>query len=166
MYKNDNANKYLARFEDIYGTDLDGNPVYLDAESSISEYIASNNVNGQNSNNMFVGAFFYPDIEGRQEILTKGGYNDFYEIAAGKSVSLSVTFEYFIDGEDTTKITKGQIVVIFPEFMALLLLLFMLFSLCYCYRFTLLLLSFHSVIVIIHAVFWLCIATFLTSKYY
>lgn len=107
IYKNDRSNNYLARFEDIYGLDLDGNPVYLDAESSISEYIASNEVYGQNTNNMFVGAFFYPDIEGRQEILTKGGYNDFYEIAAGKSVSLSVTFEYFIDGEDTTKLTKA-----------------------------------------------------------
>ena len=102
------SNNYLVRFEDICGINKKGNVVYLDDETSIAEFVASNNVNGMStSTGTFMGAFLYPDIEGRSTVLTKGGPNDFMEIEVGKSVSIPVTFEYYVDGEEITEITKG-----------------------------------------------------------
>ena len=99
---------YLNRFEDISGLNKDGNEIFLDSETSISEFIANNNVNGVNpAVNTFIGAFLYPDITGRSTLLTSGGYNSYIEIEVGKSVSIPIVFEYYIDGEVLKKITKG-----------------------------------------------------------
>ena len=107
MYENNLSNNYLNRFEDIVGI-KDGNAVYLDSETSISEFITNNIVNGVNpSTNTFIGAFLYPDITGRTSILTNGGENDFIEIEVGKSISIPIVFEYYIDGENIRSITKG-----------------------------------------------------------
>jgi len=108
LYENTLANNYLNRFEDISGLNKDGNEIFLDNESSISEFIANNSVNGVNPVlNTFVGAFLYPDITGRSSILTEGGYNSYIEIEVGKSISVPVVFEYYIDGESIKSITKG-----------------------------------------------------------
>ena len=108
MYENGLSNNYLNRFEDIVGISKDGNAVYLDSEYSISEFITNNIVAGVNpSTNTFVGAFLYPDITGRSSILTDGGYNSYIEIEVGKSISVPIIFEYYIDGETIKTITKG-----------------------------------------------------------
>ena len=101
-------NNYLTRFEDICGIDNKGKVIYLDKDTSIQEFIANNQVAGINSSTgLFVGGFLFPNIEGRSSILTKGGYNDYIEIQVGDSVSVPIMFEYFIDGEIITKITKA-----------------------------------------------------------
>lgn len=107
IYKKDTTNNYLGRFEDICGVDKDNKIVYLDYEASMSQFIANNSVSGVGSNGMFVGAFLFPDLESRNDILTTGGYADFVEIPTSKSLSIPVTFEYYIDGEETSKITKA-----------------------------------------------------------
>lgn len=108
LYEKSLANNYLNRFEDISGLNKDGNEIFLDSETSISEFIANNNVNGVNpAVNTFIGAFLYPDITGRNTLLTSGGYNSYIEIEVGKSVSIPIVFEYYIDGEVLKKITKG-----------------------------------------------------------
>ena len=108
MYDNNLSNNYLNRFEDIAALNRDGNVIYLDAETSLSEFIATNNVNGINpSTNTFIGAFLYPDITGRSSILTEGGYNSSIEIEVGKSISVPIMLEYYIDGENVKQITKA-----------------------------------------------------------
>lgn len=108
LYEKSLSNNYLNRFEDISGLNKDGNEIYLDSETSISEFIMNNNVSGLNpAVNTFIGAFLYPDITGRSSILTSGGYNAYIEIEVGKSISVPITFEYYIDGEVLKKITKG-----------------------------------------------------------
>lgn len=107
-YKKDKTNNYVPRFEDICATDEDGNVVYLDYETSMSEFIANNVVEGLTTGTgTFIGAFLYPDIKGRSTILTNGSYNGFVELGVGKSISIPIMFEYYIDGETITKITKG-----------------------------------------------------------
>ena len=108
MYENNLSNNYLNRFEDISALNRDGNVIYLDAETSLSEFIAQNNVNGINpETNTFIGAFLYPDITGRSSILTEGGYNSSIEIEVGKSISVPIMMEYYIDGEHLNQITKA-----------------------------------------------------------
>jgi hypothetical protein len=108
LYENGLSNNYLNRFEDISGLNKDGNEIWLDSETSISEFIADNHVNGVNpAINTFVGAFLYPDITGRKTLLTDGGYNSYIEVEVGKSISIPITFEFYIDGETIKNITKG-----------------------------------------------------------
>jgi hypothetical protein len=108
MYEQTLANNYLNRFEDIAGINLDGKLVMLDAESSLSEFIANNTVNGVNpATNTFIGAFLYPDITGRNTILTNGNYNGYVEVEVGKSISVPIVFEYYLDNETVNNITKG-----------------------------------------------------------
>jgi len=108
IYEQTLANNYLNRFEDIAGINLDGKLVMLDAESSLSEFIANNTVNGVNpATNIFIGAFLYPDITGRNTILTNGNYNGYVEVEVGKSISVPIVFEYYLDNETVNNITKG-----------------------------------------------------------
>lgn len=108
LYEQNLSNNYINRFEDISGINLDGHLVMLDSESSISEFIANNTVNGVNpATNTFIGAFLYPDITGRNTILTNGNYNGYIEVEVGKSVSIPIVFEYYLDNETVNNITKG-----------------------------------------------------------
>lgn len=108
MYENTLSNNYLNRFEDICGVNRVGNTIYLDEESSISEFINVNNVLGsQPGTGTFLGAFLYPNIEGRKSILTEGNYNDACIIEPGQSVSIPLVLEYNIDGENISSITKA-----------------------------------------------------------
>ena len=108
IYEKDLSNNYLTKFEDICGLNNLGNTIYLDKDSSISEFIARNTVNGVNpGTNTFIGAFLYPDITGRSSILTGGKYNDYIELESGKTISIPITFEYYIDGDYLKKVTKA-----------------------------------------------------------
>ena len=108
LYDNNLSNNYINRFEDISALNRDGNVIYFDSETSMSEFVAQNNVNGINPiSGTFIGAFLYPDITGRSSILTEGGYNSSIEIEVGKSISVPIMFEYYLDNENLQKITKG-----------------------------------------------------------
>lgn len=108
FYKNDLSNNYLTRFEDICGTNELGNVIYLDDHTAMSDFISLNTVNGiQAGMSTFVGAFLYPDLLNRTSILTEGKDNSYVKIGTGKSISIPITFEYALDGEDKTKITKA-----------------------------------------------------------
>lgn len=108
IYEQDYSNNYLTKFEDICGINEAGTAVFLDEQTSIPDFIAKNTVNGITAGtNTFVGAFLYPDILGRTTILTDGKYNSFVELETGKSLSVPITFEYSLDGDLTTEITKA-----------------------------------------------------------
>lgn len=108
LYKQDYSNNYLTRFEDICGTNELGSIVFLDDHTSISEFISMNTVNGITSGtSTFVGAFLYPDLLGKSTILTEGKYNSFIELETGKSLTVPITFEYSLDGDMLTEITKA-----------------------------------------------------------
>lgn len=108
LYVQDLSNNYLTKFEDICGTTESGTTVFLDEQTSLSEFIAQNNVNGITAGtNTFIGAFLYPDLLARTTILTDGKYNGYVELETGKSLSIPVTFEYSLDGDLVTEITKA-----------------------------------------------------------
>ena len=108
MYQEDFTNNYLNRFEDVCGINDLGEKVYLDEHTSIPEFIALNTVNGITAGtNTLCGAFFYPDLLNKSSILTDGTQRGFVEIEVGKSLTIPVTFEYSLDGELVTKITKA-----------------------------------------------------------
>ena len=108
LYVQDLSNNYLTKFEDICGTTESGTTVFLDEQTSLSEFIAQNNVNGITAGtNTFIGAFLYPDLLARTTILTDGKYNGYVELETGKSLSVPVTFEYSLDGDLVTEITKA-----------------------------------------------------------
>lgn len=108
LYQQDYSNNYLTRFEDICGINELGSVVFLDDHTSISEFISLNTVNGITSGTgTFVGAFLYPDLLGKSNILTDGKYNSFVELETGKSLSIPITFEYSLDGDMLTEITKA-----------------------------------------------------------
>ncbi len=108
LYEQDFSNNYLTKFEDICGMNESGVAVFLDEQTSLSEFIAQNTVNGITAGtNTFVGAFLYPDLLARTTILTDGKYNGFVELEVGKSLSVPITFEYSLDGDLVTEITKA-----------------------------------------------------------
>lgn len=108
FYQNDLSNNYLTRFEDICGTNELGTTIFLDEDTSISEFISLNTVNGIEAGTAtFTGAFLYPDLLSRSAVLTDGKDAGFIKIETGKSLSIPVTFEYALDGERLTKITKA-----------------------------------------------------------
>ena len=108
FYKNDLSNNYLTRFEDICGTNELGQTIFLDENTSLSEFVSLNTVNGiQAGMSTFVGAFLYPDLLGRATVLTEGKDSSFIKVETGKSIAIPVTFEYALDGNDVTKLTKA-----------------------------------------------------------
>lgn len=108
FYEDNHSNNFLTRFEDICGTNELGTIIYLDDHTSISEFISMNSVNGVSAGmGTFVGAFLFPDLLNRTTILTDGKYNGFIELDTGKSLSIPVTFEYSLDGDVLTEITKA-----------------------------------------------------------
>lgn len=108
LYEQNYSNNYLTKFEDICGINESGTVIFLDEQTSLSEFIAHNTVNGiTDGTNTFVGAFLYPDLLAKTTILTDGKYNSFVEIETGKSLSVPITFEYSLDGDLVTEITKA-----------------------------------------------------------
>ena len=85
-----------------------GTTIFLDEDTSISEFVSLNTVNGIEAGTAtFTGAFLYPDLLSRSTVLTDGKDAGFIKIETGKSLSIPVTFEYALDGERLTKITKA-----------------------------------------------------------
>lgn len=114
MYNNIN-NNYILRYEDIFYIDSNSEKIFLDKKTPISEFVtlASENssinplgmLNGDVDS--FIGAFLYPNISSITNILTTGGIHGYKEIPIGKSVSIPITLEYFLNNSNTVKnITK------------------------------------------------------------
>lgn len=105
MYDN-LTNDYLMRYEDIFYND-NGNRIYLDHKTSITDFVSQNDVPGKFSDDSdFCGAFLYPNIDNINNILTTGGIQDFVEIESGKTLSIPITLEFYLNS-DTTNITKS-----------------------------------------------------------
>lgn len=105
MYDNFN-NDYLIRYEDIFYND-NGNRIYLDHKTSLTDFISQNAVPGNFSDDSdFCGAFLYPNIPNINNILTTGGDHDYIEIGVGRTITIPITLEYYLNS-DTTNVTKS-----------------------------------------------------------
>lgn len=113
-----NNNQYLIRYEDIRGIS-NTSYINLSSETNITDFINAldeTNYNSDISNiNFYNGGFLYPDIKSINNLLTEGGERDSLLIKPGESVSVPVTFEYYInntDGNNQDKISKSIIFAI------------------------------------------------------
>jgi hypothetical protein len=98
FYKeNSQKNKVVYMYENINGI-LNNTKIYLDNKTSISQFINSGltNLGDFTTINSFDGAFLFVNLENKSQILTKGSERDNYEIPVGESVSIPITFEYFL----------------------------------------------------------------------
>lgn len=98
FYKENNQkNKVVYMYENINGI-LNNTKIYLDNKTSISQFINSGltNLGDFTTINSFDGAFLFVNLENKSQILTNGGERDNYEIPVGESVSIPITFEYFL----------------------------------------------------------------------
>jgi hypothetical protein len=108
-------NKFLMRYEDIQGTNQSTQKtVFLDDKTSISNFLANYVPLGFSDTSDFCGAFIYPDILSREQIMTEGQSNDKVFIDEGEQLVIPVVFEYYLDGKvdedsgiNNTEITKS-----------------------------------------------------------
>lgn len=108
-------NKFLMRYEDIQGTNQSTQKtVFLDDKISISNFLANYVPLGFSDTSDFCGAFIYPDILSREQIMTEGQSNDKVFIDEGEQLVIPVVFEYYLDGKvdedsgiNNTEITKS-----------------------------------------------------------
>jgi hypothetical protein len=102
------SNNYLTRYEDIYYIDAEGNYVYLDNETSISEFIGQRQIpGGFRDDTDFLGAFLYPNLKGISSVLTDGSIGSYVELGVGKSMSVPVVLEFYLN--QTLKSVKKSI---------------------------------------------------------
>ena len=107
-------NNYLLCYEHICKVIPNGNNtnklIYLSENDSILSFTntdgSTDQVNGFGKVEDFVGAFFIPKLLTPNDLLCdKYNSNQYKEVQVGKSVSVPLIFEYFLD-EKTNKITK------------------------------------------------------------
>ena len=112
-YDGGKSNVYLTRYEDIIGTNQStGATVFLDASTNISNFLNDFSPMGFAQDTDFSGAFVYPYLSSRQQIMTEGRANDKVYIDKGQSLSIPIVFEYYLDGNKTdnvdhTTVTKS-----------------------------------------------------------
>lgn len=100
-------NKILYKYSDIYylGTQDSSKKYYLDNETAISTFaskLSGHPSLGESKN--YDGAFLYVNLENLSQILTEGGERDNKVIPVGESVSIPITFEYYLSVKE--KISK------------------------------------------------------------
>ena len=101
------SNVYLMMFEDIQGKNSNGQTVWLDDNTSITNFLANYSPAGFTQDSDFSGAFLYPNIDAKSQIMTSGGEQSSLAIKVGQSVSIPIIFEYYLDGSVHTSITKS-----------------------------------------------------------
>lgn len=107
-YRNNN---YLLCYEHIVKTKTNNNStkyIYLSENDNISSFITDNNtsITGFSDINACTGAFFIPKLVTENDLLCdKFTTNQYKELQVGKSLSIPVIFEYYLN-EETSKITK------------------------------------------------------------
>lgn len=97
-------NSFLMKYEDITcKSSSGGNYISLDENTNIDEFISKIQTTGDISNTAYfkeksnyTGAFFYPDLESVSQVLTDGTERSSVVIKPGESISIPLTFEYFI----------------------------------------------------------------------
>ena len=112
--QNDYQNKFLMKYSDIQGENDNGKRIFLDEDTSIVNFLSNYILNRQNKDNRgfaqvsdFSGAFFYPNLVSGNQIITGGSEQSSKTIPVGESISIPIIFEYFLDGDKYTKITKS-----------------------------------------------------------
>lgn len=126
-YNNIN-NSFIMKYEDITCKSMTGNKfISLDENTNIDEYIETIQTSGDISSTQYfkekknyTGAFFYPDLDNISQVMTEGGERSNIVIKPGESISIPLTFEYFILKEDTdiNKLSKKLIFVIKDSLMS------------------------------------------------
>ena len=98
-------NNVIYKYNDIYFTQFDGKQIYLNNETSISEFASRLPENSPlNKISNYDGGFIYVNLENKSQILTGGGERDRKIISIGASISIPFMFEYFLSS--TEKISK------------------------------------------------------------
>ena len=100
-------NKYLMRYEDIKGINKSSQVVNLDDKTSIANFATNYQPLNFNVQSDFNGAFLFPNILSKEQLLTEGGEKDSVFVEVGESKVIPIVFEYYVDGTDMTKISKS-----------------------------------------------------------
>ena len=128
----DITNSFLMKYEDITCKSKDGSSfISLDENTNIDKYIQNILTSGDVTTNSqflkksdYTGAFLYPDLDNISQVMTEGSERSNILIKPGESISIPLTFEYFLpkDTESTTntinKISKKLIFVIKDSVMS------------------------------------------------
>ena len=112
-------NNFILKYEDIVVKagdkyiQLDENTNINDFTNSIKKYNSENESINKNflEPSQFTGAFLYPDIDTLQQIQIQDGDKSAMVIRPGESVSIPITFEFYISSDDTkqSSISKSLI---------------------------------------------------------
>lgn len=122
------TNSFITKYEDIT-CKLSNSDKYvsLDENTDIDEYIkniqSSGNVSASQyflKKENYTGAFLYPDLDSLSQVMTDGGESSSLVIKPGESVSIPLTFEYFIDSDsaDINNISKKIIFAVKDSVMS------------------------------------------------
>lgn len=101
------SNSFITKYEDITcKLSTSDNYVALDENTDIDEYIKNIQSTGNVTNSQYflkrenyTGAFLYPDLGSLTQVMTDGGEMSSVVIKPGESISIPLTFEYFIDND-------------------------------------------------------------------
>lgn len=112
-------NNFILKYEDIVVKagdkyiQLDENTNINDFTNSIKKYNSENENINKNflEPSQFTGAFLYPDIDTLQQIQIQDGGKSAMVIRPGESVSIPITFEFYISSDDAkqSSISKSLI---------------------------------------------------------
>lgn len=109
-------NEYLFNYENIIGITKDKKFISLNANTQIIDFINSldeNNTRNIIDSNDYTGAFLHPDVDSINSILTSGDEKSSIVIKPGESISIPLTFEYYIDpNSKLNDITKSIVFAI------------------------------------------------------
>lgn len=112
--KEENNNQYLIRYEDIKGISKSNSQVQLSSDVAISDFISvldKENILNINikDKNIYTGGFLYPDIKSINNLLTDGGERSSLLLKPGQSVTIPLTFEYYIDKNNEDSSSQNSI---------------------------------------------------------
>ena len=106
---NKDSNLYILKYEHIHGQ-KENEPVYMSEKQSIKtfmNYAFDHNWGFEKNIASFNGAFLIPEIVSESEITCDMmGKNQYRVLEVGKSLSIPIIFEYFLDGEKLSSIMK------------------------------------------------------------
>lgn len=102
------SNLYILKYEHICGKDLTNQPVYMSEKQKISDFMNySFDGWGFDKKTAFNGAFLIPEILSETQIICdEMDKNQYKKLDVGKSLSIPLIFEYYLDGDELKDITK------------------------------------------------------------
>ena len=94
------SNLYILKYEHICGKDLTNQPVYMSEKQKISDFMNySFDGWGFDKKTAFNGAFLVPEILSETQIICdEMDKNQYKKLDVGKSLSIPLIFEYYLDG--------------------------------------------------------------------